>query len=149
MFWNFVFELFFGTCIFFPNFFGTYLEPCEFIVMALGPQDEDLVAALAAALSGEADGLWDPAGFAADGIPYVDVPNGLDTISKVPAAGCTEIAAYDACCERSQEQSPGTAAVAGDFDRRGFMSSDPVGTPTMLAKEIADRSHSMLATSGS
>ena len=37
------------------------------------------------------------------------------TISKVPAAGWAQIAAYAAFCETSQDQSPGAPAAAGDF----------------------------------
>ena len=49
------------------------------------------------------------------GIKFADVPSGLGAISKVPVAGWAQIVAYGAFCRLSQEQSPGTAAAAGDF----------------------------------
>ena len=52
------------------------------------------------------------------GLKFEDVPNGLAAISKVPAAGWAQILAYMAFCETSQDQSPGTAAAAGDFGFR-------------------------------
>ena len=58
------------------------------------------------------------------GLKFADVPNGLGAISKVPAAGWAQIVAYCAFCELSQEQSPGTAAAAGDFGWMVRTSSD-------------------------
>ena len=44
------------------------------------------------------------------GLKSADVPNGLASIFKVPAAGWAQIVAYGAFCELSQDQSAGTAA---------------------------------------
>merc|ERR1719174_2858150 len=48
------------------------------------------------------------------GLKFEDIPNGLAAISKVPEAGWCQMIAYCAVCELSQDQSPGTAAGAGD-----------------------------------
>merc|ERR1711966_63143 len=64
--------------------------------------------------------------------------NGLAAISKVPAAGWGQILAYMAFCETSQDQSPGTAAAAGDFGFKVLTSSDPAEKTKKLAAEIAN-----------
>jgi hypothetical protein len=60
------------------------------------------------------------------GLKFADVPNGLATISKVPAAGLGQILAYMVFCETSQDQFPGTAASEGDFRFKALTSSDPL-----------------------
>ena len=72
------------------------------------------------------------------GLKFEDVPNGLAAISKVPAAGWAQILAYMAFCETSQDQSPGTAAAAGDFGFKVLTSSDPAEKTKKLAAEIAN-----------
>merc|ERR1712146_132864 len=66
------------------------------------------------------------------GLKFEDVPNGLAAISKVPAPGWAQIAAYGAFCELSQDQSAGTPASKGDF---GFKI---LTGETKLAAELAN-----------
>ena len=49
------------------------------------------------------------------GIKFADVPNGLETLSAVPALGWAQIIGYMAFCEVPQDQSPGTKAAEGDL----------------------------------
>ena len=42
------------------------------------------------------------------GLQFADMPNGLEAISVVPAAGRVQIGVYMAVCEASSDQSPGT-----------------------------------------
>merc|ERR1719476_1021833 len=137
-------------------------------------------------------GLWDPAGFTADGstenfarrrqtelkhgrvsmlatmgyitpeitgklpgylspsagLKFADVPNGLAALSKVPAAGWGQIAAYGAFCELSQDQSAGTAAASGDFGWKVLTSSDPAEKTKKLAAELANGRLAMMAIIG-
>ena len=79
------------------------------------------------------------------GLKFEDVPNGLAAISKVPAAGWAQILAYMAFCETSQDQSPGTAAAAGDFGFKVLTSSDPAEKTKKLAAEIANGRLAMMA----
>ncbi|CAK0880837.1 unnamed protein product [Prorocentrum cordatum] len=92
-------------------------------------------------------GFWDPAGFTGVG-GFADVPNGLGAISKVPAAGWAQIAAYAAFCELSQNQAPGTPAAAGDFGWKVLTASDPVEKQKKLAAEIANGRLAMMAIIG-
>merc|ERR1719327_2251120 len=82
------------------------------------------------------------------GLKFADVPNGLAAISKVPAAGWAQIGAYGAFCELSQDQSPGTAAAAGDFGFKVLTSSDPAEKTKKLAAEIANGRLAMMAIMG-
>merc|ERR1719387_2927605 len=82
------------------------------------------------------------------GLKFADIPNGLGAISKVPAAGWAQIVAYGAFCELSQEQSPGTAAAAGDFGWKVLTSSDPAEKQKKLAAEIANGRLAMMAIIG-
>merc|ERR1711998_557424 len=77
-----------------------------------------------------------------------DIPNGLAAISKVPAAGWAQIVAYGAFCETSQDQSPGTAAAAGDFDFKVLTSADPAEKQKKLAAELANGRLAMMAIIG-
>ena len=79
------------------------------------------------------------------GLKFEDVPNGLAAISKVPAAGWAQILAYMAFCETSQDQSPGTAAAAGDFGFKVLTSSDPAEKTKKLAAELANGRLAMMA----
>merc|ERR1712070_1149830 len=82
------------------------------------------------------------------GLKFADIPNGLAAISKVPAAGWAQIVAYGAFCETSQDQSPGTAAAAGDFGFKVLTSSDPAEKTKKLAAEIANGRLAMMAIIG-
>ena len=81
-------------------------------------------------------------------LKFADVPNGLAAISKVPAAGWAQIAAYMAFCEVSQDQSPGTAAFAGDFGWKLITSDDPEVKKTKLNAELANGRLAMMAIIG-
>jgi len=82
------------------------------------------------------------------GLKFADVPNGLAAISKVPAAGWAQIAAYGAFCELSQDQSPGTAAAAGDFGFKVLTSDDPAEKQKKLSAELANGRLAMMAIIG-
>jgi hypothetical protein len=51
-------------------------------------------------------------------------------------------------CEISQEQSPGTAAYAGDFGWKVLTSSDPAAKTKKLASELANGRLAMMAIMG-
>eukprot|EP00438_Fugacium_kawagutii_P006685 Skav219097 [mRNA] locus=scaffold1574:159526:176924:+ [translate_table: standard] len=99
-------------------------------------------------------GFWDPAGkfpgylSPSAGLKFADVPNGLDAISKVPAAGWGQILAYMAFCEVSQDQSPGTPAAAGDFGFKVLTASDPAEKTKKLSAELANGRLAMMAIIG-
>ena len=82
------------------------------------------------------------------GLKFSDVPNGLAAISKVPAAGWGQIAAYMAFCEVSKNQSPGTPAAAGDFGWKVLTSDDPEIKQRKLASELANGRLAMIAIMG-
>merc|ERR1711906_88422 len=82
------------------------------------------------------------------GLKFADIPNGLAAISKVPAAGWAQIAAYAAFCETSQDQSPGTPAAAGDYGFKVLTSADPAEKTKKLAAEIANGRLAMVAIIG-
>merc|ERR1712084_123849 len=82
------------------------------------------------------------------GLKFADIPNGLAAISKVPAAGWAQMVAYGAFCELSQDQSPGTAAAAGDFGFKVLTSSDPAEKEKKLCAEIANGRLAMMAIIG-
>merc|ERR1712048_1022937 len=56
--------------------------------------------------------------------------------------------AYSAFCELSQDQSPGTAAAAGDFGFKVLTSSDPAEKTKKLSAEIANGRLAMMAIIG-
>merc|ERR1712190_170150 len=78
------------------------------------------------------------------GVNFADIPNGLAAISKVPAAGWAQIAAWCAFCEVSQKQAPGTPAYEGNFgfkaipDSLVYDSSDPAQRKKKLNAELAN-----------
>merc|ERR1712183_999551 len=92
-------------------------------------------------LTGKFPGYLSPS----TGLKFADIPNGLAAISKVPAAGWAQIVAYSAFCELSQDQSPGTAAAAGDFGFKVLTSSDPAEKTKKLSAEIANGRLAMMA----
>eukprot|EP00434_Breviolum_minutum_P018330 symbB.v1.2.016171.t4/scaffold1226.1/size132380/7 len=95
-------------------------------------------------LTGKFPGFLSPSA----GLKFADVPNGLAAISKVPAGGWAQIAAYMAFCEVSQDQSPGTAAFAGDFGWKLITSDDPEVKKTKLNAELANGRLAMMAIIG-
>merc|ERR1712087_491836 len=82
------------------------------------------------------------------GLKFADIPNGLAAISKVPAAGWAQIVAYSAFCELSQDQSPGTAAYAGDFGFKVLTAADPAEKTKKLNAKIANGRLAMMAIIG-
>merc|ERR1712183_330046 len=92
-------------------------------------------------ITGKLPGFLSPS----TGVKFADIPNGLAAISKVPAAGWGQIVAYCAFCELSQDQSPGTAAAAGDFGFKVLTSSDPAEKTKKLSAEIANGRLAMMA----
>ena len=100
-----------------------------------------VAASLRPEITGKLPGYLSPSA----GLKFEDVPNGLAAISKVPAAGWAQILAYMAFCETSQDQSPGTAAAAGDFGFKVLTSSDPAEKTKKLAAELANGRLAMMA----
>eukprot|EP00972_Heterocapsa_arctica_P111663 16427352-Heterocapsa_arctica.AAC.1 len=82
------------------------------------------------------------------GLKFVDVPNGLVAISKVPAAGGGQILAYTASCVTSQDKSPGAAASKGDFAFKALPCSDLAAKTSKLAAENTNGRLVMMALSG-
>ena len=72
------------------------------------------------------------------GLTLADLPNVLGAISKDPTVGWAQVMAYGAFDELAQDQSAGTAAVAGDSGRKGLTPSDAAEKQSGLAAEIAD-----------
>merc|ERR1712151_805407 len=95
-------------------------------------------------LTGKFPGFLSPSA----GLKFADIPNGLAAISKVPAAGWAQIAAYGAFCELSQDQSAGTPASKGDFGFKVLTSSDPAEKTKKLAAELANGRLAMMAIIG-
>ena len=62
--------------------------------------------------------------------------------------GWAQILAYMAFCEVSQEQTPGSAAYAGDFGFKVLTSSDPAEKTKKLNAEIANGRLAMMAIIG-
>ena len=62
--------------------------------------------------------------------------------------GWGQILAYMAFCEVSQEQTPGSAAYAGDFGFKVLTSSDPAEKTKKLNAEIANGRLAMMAIIG-
>jgi len=81
-------------------------------------------------------------------LSFDDIPNGLGAISKVPAAGWAQIAAYAAFCELSKDQSPGSPGAKGDFGWKLISSSDPATLTKKLNAEIANGRLAMMAIIG-
>merc|ERR1719424_710685 len=92
-------------------------------------------------LTGKLPGFLSPS----TGLKFADIPNGLGAISKVPAAGWAQMAAYGAFCEISQDQSAGTPAAAGDFGFKVLTASDPEALQKKLSAEIANGRLAMMA----
>merc|ERR1711972_216196 len=83
------------------------------------------------------------------GLKFADVPNGLGALSKVPLAGWSQIFAYCAYVEISQDQTiPGSPASRGEFGWKVLTSSDPEEKKKKLAAEIANGRLAMMAIIG-
>jgi len=81
-------------------------------------------------------------------IKFEDVPNGLAAMTKVPAIGWAQVAAYGAICELSQDQSPGTPGAAGDFGFKVITSADEETLKRKLNSELANGRLAMMAIIG-
>merc|ERR1711981_178546 len=77
---------------------------------------------------------------------FSEIPNGLGAISKVPALGWGQIAAYCAACEISGMNNRSDAP--GDFGFKVLTSSDPEEKKKKLAAEIANGRLAMMAIIG-
>merc|ERR1740123_1183361 len=80
------------------------------------------------------------------GLAFADIPNGLGAISKVPALGWLQIAAYCASCEVNGGSNRSDAP--GDFGWKVLTSSDPEEKTKKLAAEIANDRLAMMAIIG-
>ncbi|KAL9139511.1 Light-harvesting complex [Amphidinium carterae] len=79
------------------------------------------------------------------GLKFADVPNGLAAISKVPAAGWAQIAAYMGAVDvlgGFQDYKTGTP---GDYGWKLLTSSDPAEKQVKLAAELANGRLAMIA----
>jgi hypothetical protein len=81
-------------------------------------------------------------------LKFVDIPNGLAAISKVPSAGWFQMIGYAAFCELSKDQSVGTPAAAGDFGFKVLTSADPAAKTKKLSAELANGRLAMMAIIG-
>merc|ERR550537_1124628 len=82
------------------------------------------------------------------GLKFADVPNGLAAISKVPALGWAQIAAYFGFVEFSGGFDDYRAASKGDFGFKVLTSSDPAEKTKKLSAEIANGRLAMMAIIG-
>jgi len=79
-------------------------------------------------------------------LTFNDIPNGLAAVSKVPAAGWAQIAAYAAYCEVSGISN--RTEAPGDFGWKVLTSADPEEKKKKLAAEIANSRLAMMAIIG-
>ncbi|CAE8586986.1 unnamed protein product, partial [Polarella glacialis] len=96
-------------------------------------------------VAGKFPGYLDPQA----GLKFTDVPNGLAAISKVPAAGWTQILLYMAFCEVSRGAgSDITNGRPGDFGFYVLTSKDPAEKAKKLNAELANGRLAMMAIIG-
>jgi len=81
-------------------------------------------------------------------LKFVDIPNGLAAVSKVPAAGWAQILAYMAFCEISGMSSRTDAPGNFGFKPPLLTSADPAVTQKRLASELANGRLAMMAIIG-
>merc|ERR1712007_126633 len=72
------------------------------------------------------------------GLKFADVPNGLAAISKVPALGWAQIAAYFGFVEFSGGFEDYRSGTPGDYGFKVLTSSDPAEKTKKLSAEIAN-----------
>merc|ERR1712066_479485 len=82
------------------------------------------------------------------GLKFADIPNGLAAISKVPALGWAQIAAYCGFCELSAGSDDWKIGSPGDYGFKVLTSSDPAEREKKLAAEIANGRLAMMAIIG-
>merc|ERR1719215_488632 len=82
------------------------------------------------------------------GLKLEDIPNGLAAISKVPALGWAQIAAYFGFVEFSGGFEDYKTGTPGDYGFKVLTSSDPAEKQKKLSAEIANGRLAMMATMG-
>merc|ERR550537_1138522 len=82
------------------------------------------------------------------GLRFADVPNGLAAISKVPALGWAQIAAYFGFVEFSGGFEDWRSGTPGDYGFKVLTSSDPAEKTKKLAAELANGRLAMMAIIG-
>merc|ERR1712129_503417 len=93
-------------------------------------------------LTGKFPGTLSPS----EGVSFVDIPNGLGAISKVPALGWGQIVLYCAAVEGAGANNRGDGP--GEFGWKVLTSSDPEEKKKKLAAEIANGRLAMMAIIG-
>merc|ERR1719359_1575417 len=82
------------------------------------------------------------------GLKFSDIPNGLAAISKVPALGWAQIAAYFGFCEFAGGFEDYKSGTPGDYGWKVLTSSDPAEKTKKLSAEIANGRLVMVAIIG-
>mmetsp|Transcript_26055 Transcript_26055/g.66059 ORF Transcript_26055/g.66059 Transcript_26055/m.66059 type:complete len:133 (+) Transcript_26055:2-400(+) len=88
------------------------------------------------------------------GLKFADIPNGLASVSKIPALGWGQMVAYAGYCELSgpQTRAANTAdyadIVPGDYGFKVLTSSNPQQLTSKLNAEIANGRLAMMACLG-
>merc|ERR1712196_640685 len=95
-------------------------------------------------LTGKLPGYLSPSA----GLKFADIPNGLAAVSKVPALGWAQIAAYFGFCEFSGGFADYKTGTPGDYGWKVLTSSDPEEKTKKLAAEIANGRLAMVAIIG-
>merc|ERR1712157_52422 len=81
-------------------------------------------------------------------LKFADIPNGLGAISKVPALGWAQIAAYFGMCELSGGFEDYRSGTPGDYGWKVLTSADPEEKTKKLSAEIANGRLAMVAIIG-
>merc|ERR1712048_184843 len=95
-------------------------------------------------ITGKLPGYLSPS----QGLKFEDIPNGLGAISKVPAAGWLQIAAYFGFCEFSGGFEDYKTGTPGDYGWKVLTSDDPAEKTKKLSAEIANGRLAMVAIIG-
>merc|ERR1711904_235064 len=82
------------------------------------------------------------------GLKFADIPNGLAAVSKVPALGWAQIAAYFGMCELSGGFEDYRSGTPGDYGWKVLTSTDPEEKTKKLSAEIANGRLAMVAIIG-
>merc|ERR1719440_87714 len=82
------------------------------------------------------------------GLKFADIPNGLGAVSKVPALGWAQIAAYFGFCEFSGGFDDYKSGTPGDYGFKVLTSADPEEKTKKLSAEIANGRLAMVAIIG-
>merc|ERR1712176_90552 len=99
---------------------------------------------IAPEITGKLPGYLSPS----SGLKFADVPNGLSAISKVPALGWAQIAAYFGMCELSGGFEDYRSGTPGDYGWKVLTSADPEEKTKKLSAEIANGRLAMVAIIG-